>query len=77
MTESETIECTRSELSIMPTFMANDGVDLHYQTHGSKENKPLILVNDPPLINPIQYDHLILPNSFTASLDPAKSSNAT
>jgi hypothetical protein len=29
----------------MPTFTANDGVNLHYETHGSKENKPLILVN--------------------------------
>jgi hypothetical protein len=29
----------------MPTFTANDGIKLHYETHGSKENKPLLLVN--------------------------------
>jgi len=61
----------------MPTFKANDGVELHYQTRGSKESKPLILVNHPPLIDPHNADHLILLDSYTASQAPAKSSNSS
>jgi hypothetical protein len=29
----------------MPTFVANDGVTLSYEIHGSASNKPLVLVN--------------------------------
>jgi hypothetical protein len=29
----------------MPKFVANDGVSLSYEAHGSASNKPLILVN--------------------------------
>lgn len=29
----------------MPTFVANDGVSMNYETHGSVSNKPLVLVN--------------------------------
>jgi hypothetical protein len=61
----------------MPTFTANDGVNLHYQTHGSKENKPLLLVNCPALFNPIRSFHLTFSNSYTASQAPAKSSDVT
>ncbi|RAR13621.1 alpha beta-hydrolase [Stemphylium lycopersici] len=29
----------------MPTFQANDGIDIHYETHGSSANAPLILLH--------------------------------
>lgn len=29
----------------MPTFVANDGVRLNYETHGSTSNKPLVLLH--------------------------------
>ena len=29
----------------MPTFESNDGVSLHYETHGSSTSSPLILVH--------------------------------
>ncbi|KAF2125231.1 alpha/beta hydrolase-like protein [Dothidotthia symphoricarpi CBS 119687] len=29
----------------MPSFIANDGVNLHYETHGSRDNFPLILLH--------------------------------
>lgn len=31
-------------ISKMPTFKANDGVSLHYETYGSSNSPPLILV---------------------------------
>jgi hypothetical protein len=62
----------------MPTFTANDGISLHYQTHGSKEkSKPLILVNDLPIMHSVKINQLILLNSYTDSQALAKSSNAT
>jgi hypothetical protein len=62
----------------MPTFTANDGISLHYQTYGSKEkSKPLILVNDLPLVHSVKINQLILLNSYTASQALAKSSNVT
>ena len=38
---------TGRKTHIMPTFVANDGVRLNYETHGSTSNKPLVLVNLP------------------------------
>jgi hypothetical protein len=62
----------------MPTFTANDGTSLHYQTHGSKEkSKPLILVNDLPLMHSVKINQLILLNSYTDSQALAKYSNVT
>jgi hypothetical protein len=59
----------------MPTFKANDGVTLNYETHGSASNKPLILVNDPTSHRTQVAFHLILHHSFTVSQAPVKSSN--
>jgi len=61
----------------MPTFKANDGISLHYETHGSKENKPLILVNYSSSHHQLSTNHLIVIASYTASPVPAKSSNVT
>jgi hypothetical protein len=40
--------------STMPSFRANDGVNLHYSTHGTSSSPPLILV---PLSQHFSLDH--------------------
>lgn len=38
---------SKRKTEIMPTFVANDGVSLSYESHGSALNQPLVLVNQP------------------------------
>jgi hypothetical protein len=47
--------------STMPSFRANDGVNVHYSTHGSSSSAPLILVPLSQHFSPDHFNLLALP----------------